>query len=92
MRTNIFSSYELIIQSFIDVNKDFPSLFSKNKSENERSMRKPIMLTSETGEAGSQEERPFLTDDTRSQTLDLLLKLFLEHNALYFLSPSVTCD
>lgn len=29
---------------------------------------------------------------TRSQTLDLLLKLFLEHNALYFLSPSVTCD
>lgn len=50
------------------------------------------MLTSETGEAGSQEERPFLTDDTRSQTLDLLLKLFLEHNALYFLSPSVTCD
>ena len=53
MRTNIFSSYELIIQSFIDVNKDFPSLFSKNKSENERSMRKAIMLTSETGEAGS---------------------------------------
>lgn len=53
MRTNTFSSYGLIIQSFIDVNKDVSSLFSENKSENERSMRKPIMLTSETGEVGS---------------------------------------